>query len=186
MLDKFFSVPIWNEHLWFDYDSVVKKCYEIKSKSAGRNLTNIGGWQSNDIDLSKFTECYSLIEDSLRSVCEDIHPDMFLKIDNAWININKGLNYNSPHEHPLSAISGVLYLKCNKNSGNIKFESSSLMRHYPLNSYGSKLFQTYIEYQPKVGDLILFPSWLTHSVLPSLDNEDRISIAFNTSQNDTP
>ena len=34
---------------------------------------------------------------------------------------------------------------------------------------------------PKEGQLILFPSWMIHSVPQHLDNEDRVNIAFNIS-----
>ena len=37
----------------------------------------------------------------------------------------------------------------------------------------------YFDYQVKVGDLILFPSWLPHFVLPNTSEENRISISFN-------
>jgi hypothetical protein len=32
---------------------------------------------------------------------------------------------------------------------------------------------------PKVGQLIIFPSWLVHSVLPTLTATPRISVSFN-------
>jgi hypothetical protein len=35
-------------------------------------------------------------------------------------------------------------------------------------------------FQPKTGDLIIFPSWLTHYVIMKPNNKNRISIAFNT------
>jgi uncharacterized protein (TIGR02466 family) len=37
----------------------------------------------------------------------------------------------------------------------------------------------YFSHQPKVGELLLFPSWLPHFVLPNTSNEERISVSFN-------
>jgi ectoine hydroxylase-related dioxygenase (phytanoyl-CoA dioxygenase family) len=38
------------------------------------------------------------------------------------------------------------------------------------------------EYLPENGKLIVFPSWLEHSVLANKTNEIRISIAFNVNK----
>jgi hypothetical protein len=40
-------------------------------------------------------------------------------------------------------------------------------------------FDNRLTIQPKQGDLILFPSWLIHSVNPTPGSEPRISIPFN-------
>ena len=40
-------------------------------------------------------------------------------------------------------------------------------------------FDGTITIHPKVGDLLLFPSWLTHEVVATPSSDARISIAFN-------
>jgi hypothetical protein len=64
-------------------------------------------------------------------------------------------------------ISGVVYVKVPEgDSGTLQFASP-----YEFNySYPHK---------PKEGELVLFPTYVGHSVTPNYSQEDRISLAFN-------
>ena len=41
--------------------------------------------------------------------------------------------------------------------------------------------QSIFKYFPVDNDLVIFPSFVEHDVLPNQSNEDRISLSFNTS-----
>ena len=97
---------------------------------------------------------------------------------NAWyIDLKKGgsLNY---HSHSDGWLSGTMYLKMpktrNKDEGSIEFGYNN--RHYEvIDRLPTKKFK------PTVGDIVLFPSSLSHRVNPfdsKDDNENRISLAF--------
>ena len=40
-------------------------------------------------------------------------------------------------------------------------------------------FDPYIRVRPEVGNLVIFPSYLLHSVYPNESDEDRITVAYN-------
>lgn len=182
MLNNFFSIPIWTYKIHIS-ESVVQKCYNLAS-TPSRNISNIGGWQSDILTVDTFPEITEQLEDVIKNVQSDIHENFKVGLDGYWVNFNQKSHYNMAHVHPLSALSGVLYVKCNEQSGNIKLNSNSLREHYPINTFESPLFRDTIEFQPKVGDVLIFPSWIYHSVLPNNSDDARISIAFNLKQYD--
>ena len=91
-----------------------------------------------------------------------------------WYVILKQQGYQNPHIHPDGWLSGVVYLKVlpdlEKNEGAIEFSLNG--EHY------SDPNSPKIIYQPKIGDIVLFPSSLYHRTIPFFTNTDRISIAF--------
>lgn len=99
----------------------------------------------------------------------------------AWININDKGDWNDIHNHSDNNVflSGVLYLKCPENCGNIRLYDP---RNLPKNDY-SKYYDfdkgNYIKIQPYEKMILLFPPWLNHLVEPNKSNEKRVSIAFN-------
>jgi len=85
--------------------------------------------------------------------------------------------------HPNSSISGVFYIECLKESGQIVFENpfrdhlgytwdSRLTVYNPNTSSKWKIV-------PETNKLLLFPSFLNHYVEPNLSKDKRISISFN-------
>lgn len=179
-LHNIFSTPIWIDHLTFDFNSVATKCELMKDD--GVKISNVGGFQSKPIQVNQFQEFYPLLLSKLDEVCNQIDPNFKLLIDGAWVNINQKGDFNIPHFHPASTLSAVLYIKVDDLTGNIRFTSNSLMEHYPINPFKSELFQLYTDVKPKNGTLVVFPSWLKHSVLQSTSDSTRISIAINTIQ----
>jgi uncharacterized protein (TIGR02466 family) len=104
----------------------------------------------------------------------------------SWLNINPPYSGHNTHEHYGSVISGVVYLKSTKNSGDLVFHDpiktrvqsyANLKKDY---KYNDNEFNTPImSSTPAPGKLVLFESYLSHSVEPNLSNDLRISIAFN-------
>jgi uncharacterized protein (TIGR02466 family) len=184
-LTNWFATPIWTEWLDVDLNKIREHCFELQRLSPGRVLSNRGGWQSSNIVLSEHPEFFELEQkllEAIKSMAFDVQNDLRLRLDNVWININNKNNYNEKHVHPVSAFSGVFYVCANENSGNIKFSVASSIEHYPVSLTNPKIIHNSVELAPQPGKLLLFPSWLHHEVLPSHDEETRISIAFNTQQ----
>ena len=92
----------------------------------------------------------------------------------AWHVILKKQGHQNPHIHPNGWLSGVIYLKVvprfKKNEGAIEFCLNGEF-YYHVES-------PKVVYQPKIGDIILFPSSLHHRTIPFSADTDRISIAF--------
>ena len=97
-----------------------------------------------------------------------------------WHVILKQQGYQNPHIHPGCWLSGVIYLKVvphlGKNEGAIELGLNGEL-YLDLNS-------PKVIFQPKVGDIIMFPSSLHHKTIPFSVDEDRISIAFDLIPNE--
>ena len=101
-------------------------------------------------------------------------------ITQSWLNYTDEGQFHHSHEHPNSIVSGVLYINADKKNDQIKFYK----RYYPeikINAKEYNLFNsTSWNFKVETGDLILFPSGLTHNVDSKVGNNTRISLAFNT------
>jgi uncharacterized protein (TIGR02466 family) len=96
---------------------------------------------------------------------------------NSWINFyNKG-DFQYPHHHAGSTVSGIYYYQTNGEDGRVIFENPNpyLDLHLFPGSHGF----TKLGIDPKPGRLILFPSWLRHGVEINKTDHERISISFN-------
>lgn len=161
--------------------------YQTKNLNSGVVLSNRGGWQSRS-DFYKFEKSFQpFLEYILTHVDSAVknYLNCSFKLNNMWININTKGNYNVPHTHPGVDLSGVIWIKIPKKSGNFVFNSPTSFVDYFLyknikedvaNKYN--ISPSYI-FSPEEGSLILFSSHLSHNVDENLSDCDRISIAFN-------
>ena len=95
--------------------------------------------------------------------------------------INKKDASNTSHIHSNNYISAAYYIKAPKNCGDIIFydpRSVTTFRH-PKISKPNKLNKNIFSVQPKEGLLVLFPSYLYHSVDINETDEERIVLSFN-------
>lgn len=91
-----------------------------------------------------------------------------------WQVILKKDGYQMPHIHSIGWLSGVIYLQIapslESNEGAIEFSLNGV--HYSDKSSPSIIFQ------PKLGDIVLFPSSLYHRTIPFTSDASRITISF--------
>lgn len=91
-----------------------------------------------------------------------------------WVNINGSGGFNELHNHILGDYSGVYYVQ-GTGTGDISFHSTEQLNK--MISAGMP-FANSISISPEDGMLLVFPSYMLHSVQPNMTNKERISIAF--------
>jgi hypothetical protein len=104
----------------------------------------------------------------------------------SWLNRTTTGAYHYQHHHVNSIVSGVLYFT--EDPAPIEFHTDKNCVWGPLKMFPTKYNQynthsTTVEI--KQGTLLIFPSYLEHSVMRSLADTDRISLSFNTWINGT-
>jgi uncharacterized protein (TIGR02466 family) len=100
-------------------------------------------------------------------------------ITQSWLNYTETKQYHHKHAHPNSLVSGVFYVNCHEELDKIKFFNDTYKTIKPeikdWNLYNSETWW----FSVKTGDVILFPSSLTHMVETKEGTNTRISLAFN-------
>jgi uncharacterized protein (TIGR02466 family) len=168
----------------FEYDENEKYknfLIDLSKKTSGKVRSNRGGWQS-DTNLWN-REVFKPLLEKTTNITQSIIGDISDKklqmvIRSMWGNINPKGGMNFTHIHPSGWMSGVYYIQLPKDNNIISFEDPRPARMMDFQR-SCLVKDEYFDYQVKVGDLILFPSWLPHFVLPNTSEENRISISFN-------
>ena len=142
--------------------------------------SNINGYQSpDDFYLDKsFSPFLNYMSDRIMSLVDvyKTHEEASIsftpRLSNMWFNINYRGSYNGFHSHPGSALAGIMYVNVPDNSGGVQFQ------HH--DGHSLSLTQNTAHYvEPQDGDMYLFPASLGHSVEMNMQDEPRMSIAFN-------
>ena len=185
-----FPTPIWTMQL-NNYENVNELMFNYiktqqKSDEIGINKSNVKGWHSKDFDLNdKDPQTFiAFILPAIEQVMTDMNWDKIkqtAKINNMWAIINRGGSANLRHQHGNSTISGAYYVRAPINSGDIIFYDP---RPAPVYSHPNVTNPNILNAQvngvsPKEGALVLFPSYLDHSVNENKSAEERIVISFN-------
>ncbi|MEM7663122.1 MAG: TIGR02466 family protein [Pseudomonadota bacterium] len=108
--------------------------------------------------------------------------DQRLVLDSLWVNILAPGASHSAHIHPNSVVSGTAYVSLPDDSGGIKFEDPRLdkmMAAPPVLTNAPEDSRRFLYRTPKVGDVLLWESWLRHEVMPNRSEDPRLSISFN-------
>ena len=178
-------------NLDIDLDFLETYLRNIILEDSGRKISNYGGYQSKDLNINEYTQpLLTRVNYCVNEVAKSIGlKENKLKLQKFWLNVNSKKDFNVPHTHNGSIISGVFYVKCPKNCGDLAFRNQNgdilrcYLRHsnliggidYNFTEFTSELWSVI----PEENSLILFPSWLEHYVEPNNSEEKRISIAFN-------
>lgn len=151
----------------------------------GRKISNAyTGWQSNDgceshpVFAPLIRKIKQYVEDEVLPFYKLSAGDLQLTVGNMWGNINDHMAWNRPHEHNGCWYSGIFYIDCPSNESGVTtfFEHGArVLDAMPPTRRGASSFSV----PPTNGNLVLFPSGLSHMVDPNLTHTDRYTVAFN-------
>ncbi|WP_294620561.1 2OG-Fe(II) oxygenase family protein [uncultured Roseovarius sp.] len=132
-----------------------------------------------------FADLVEALDKHVAAFAEDLEFDLDgreLKLEDIWINILPEGGTHSSHLHPHSVISGTTYVSMPDGASALKLEDprSARMMAAPARKKGARReLQTFTYEKPKVGDVLLWESWLRHEVPMNMSEDDRISVSFN-------
>jgi len=196
-----FATPIWR----FPADGSLDKAAleaavlaERERDPEGVVVSNAGGWQSQNklFREAAFQSLASYILQRAAAVLRDWGLELrghAPVMNTLWANINGPGDTNNPHHHwgfPIpnfNVLSGVYYVRCNMQSGAIRFiderPSTKFVTCYslPVLAGANRFLGEFLTVQPAQGDLLFFPSWIEHKVTANEDQRERISMSFNLS-----
>ena len=189
---KIFPVPVFEFKLPSYQETNIeleKYIYNLKKKDPdGLKISNAGGWHSPNFDIQN-----SLPVKQFLSKIKNILPEIFenymgwhckleqINISAMWSIINEKNSFNIRHNHPNCYFSAAYYVKTNIKAGRIKFWDPKEVKtmYYPAIKNYNEFSSNIVHIIPEEGKLLLFPSYLHHSVETNLSDEDRIVISFN-------
>ena len=170
-----------------------------KSESHGQSLAGVIDKELKvyKSDMDEFGVDH-MLESIVRSYvihCAKMHnyfkEDWFYEsfINSAWVVSQYENEYNPLHNHTGCDISGVIYLKTPDTKGRRNIESKKgkedndgdiTFVHSAMGQRNHDILEKGIfTITPQVGQMVLFPSYLLHTVYPFIGKEERRCIAFN-------
>ena len=185
-----YSVPLWqSEYPEFEEHKEIFlsaiRTYKEQNPTKETPRSNIAGYQSPST-LQRVEELRSLFEYicqmGFKAVADLDFVDCDLALTEAWLNINDSRQcMNSEHVHG-EVFSGVFYLSAPDESGKLVIQNPAINKMWKgcsLTSQKNQFTGDSIRIEPVEGNIILFPSYISHSVETNNHDEERISISFN-------
>ena len=177
-------------------DNIIK---DKKSQSHGRSLAGVIDSElkvyKSDMDAAGVDQ---LLESCVKSyvVHSAKQHGMFKEnyvfetnINSAWIVSQYANEYNPLHNHTGCEMSGVIYLKTPNVKGRRNIESKKGKQegdgdiNFVYNAASQRNEDVFekglVQITPKPGLMLMFPSYLLHTVYPFIGEGERRSIAFN-------
>jgi len=179
-----FPIPVAITKLDRELTETERKLMTVSDEDMTQNVGNKyskNNYILNQEGLAQFkNDLEAKINDYFRFVWQP-NTDVSLYITQSWLNYTKDSEYHHHHNHPNSFVSGVFYVEVDESSDHIVFHDSRpqdvlQVSTSTFNPYNCKTF-----YNGVINSqLVLFPSWLNHSVDQKQKNNRRTSLAFNT------
>ena len=180
-LISLFPIPLLVCAYQWDYSEELKWIRSVESWRENEDSYNRQSTDTFILDHPELKKIRTFIETKLNTfVSQTLGSEDRLAITQSWLNKNEKGESHHEHVHPNSMISGVWYPVIHDKLPPIQFRNRA-QRDVELSTERYNTFNSATFMLPlNPGELILFPSNLTHSVQPNLGDEERMSLSFNT------
>jgi uncharacterized protein (TIGR02466 family) len=181
MIHNLFPIPVAIYKL--DRDLTAKECAFIKNQETRSNTGNKTSIDNFILKNKQLTKLRDFIESKVSEYFAEIYNpknNVNLQITQSWANYTNFGEFHHKHAHPNSFVSGIFYPQADKNLDKIYFYNDEFQQiKLPPKDWNIWNSESWW-FEVGTGDLILFPSSLSHMVEPVQTEQTRISLSFNT------
>lgn len=186
-LFSMFPTLVWKIELRTEvHKPINEKIIEVlnRMRQSMPDLAPGEAWQSNQAlhKLEELRELVSYINSTIKRVLQflRIGYDAF-EITACWANFSARGASHRAHSHPNNFLSGVYYVSTEEGADTINFHDprnqTSIIR--PPVTELTAVNTDQVVVKVKDGTLLVFPSYLQHSVDPNMSDSVRVSVSFN-------
>jgi uncharacterized protein (TIGR02466 family) len=178
-----------------DNAALLKSCRVIaEDDEAGRGWSRERGYKGYTSyasldDLPKrdpeFNTLAKLLDKHAAAFARELHLDLGrrkLKLDSIWINVLEPNGVHTSHVHPHSVLSGTYYVDVPNNASALKLEDPRhplMMAAPPRTEDAPEDERTFVYIAPKVGEVLMWESFVRHEVPMNQAKKSRVSVSFN-------
>ena len=193
-IDYRFSSPICRGYL---PDLVAKKAEIVQEFESLRNISdgikrsNQGGWQSENFITMRRSELLEwVLQEIAKGALEMVktlsggQDNVTLNFNTMWANINHSGDWNTAHDHN-TTWSGIVFLDgqfSQVDASSQHLEQGDVVFYNPLSGIRLRGFPNAYTHHPREGEILLFPGYLLHMVIPHQWDQPRFTIAFDANQ----
>jgi len=158
--------------------------YKIKNKDSILGRTNnIFSKNNYVLKLKEFSNLKKFVDKELKYYVHNVMQINEQKVKpyvtQSWWNFYDKTAYHHKHNHPNSIVSGVYYVQGTQCIIFSKPQSNGFEHDFPTKKW-NEINSTIWKFEPPLGKIILFPSYLLHQVELNQTDKTRISMAFNS------
>jgi uncharacterized protein (TIGR02466 family) len=181
VIHNLFPTPVGRYELGRDLNA--KELSFLKNQETRSNMGNTTSIDNTILKNKELTQLRDFIETKVSEYFTTIYNPKHkvnLKITQSWTNYTENGQYHHKHAHPNSFVSGVFYIQATKEKDKIYFYKDGYEQiKFPPTEWNVWNSESWW-FEVGTGDLVLFPSNLTHMVQTLDHDQTRISLAFNT------
>ena len=176
-----FPTPLFKTKLYRDFtEREINFILENEHKVQVNNYNTKVSTNKNILDNEQLKDIKNEINNALnnyKNIVLNTDNKFELYITQSWISYMKDNYFHNQHNHLNSFVSGVLYIQAEDNIMFLTDKNNFFeLKVKQFNNFNSQSFNMNVQ----TGDIILFPSHLTHLVPHKINKNKRISLAFNT------
>jgi uncharacterized protein (TIGR02466 family) len=183
------TTPIWESVLpnFAKHQLVFIETLNIlrEQEPSGIQVSNITGYHSTSTlqNYEELRPLFDYIGAMANQACHDLNfVDCEVYVTTAWSNFNDNRScMNVDHVHG-ETFSGCFYLQIPPDSGKLVIQNEGINRMWQgcgLTKEKNAYTVESIHLKPTEGQILLWPSYIPHSVTTNCHDLERISIAFN-------
>ncbi len=142
------------------------------------------GWQSAQTlhEREEFRDLVAFVDHAAKGILRFLRIGYdAIEITGCWANVLANGAAHKAHSHPNNFLSGVYYVRAHPGTETLNFHDprhqAGVIRPPVVELTAENTDQVVV--RVKNGTLLVFPSYLQHSVDANMSEEERISISFN-------
>ena len=182
-LNDLFPTPVLVADIGKDIADNVESAVVSRLANLARHKDQNSDFHEKDklFDLQKdFEPLYNFILQGLYAFKEQTGTKAVEKNFTYWFqDYSQEGDHHGKHNHGTDGVSGIYWVRASENAGQTVFYNPNAIMEYVHPTEQTKYNSTELGFAPRKGCLLLFPSYVNHSVLGSPQNAVRTTIAFN-------
>ncbi|MGW8182337.1 MAG: putative 2OG-Fe(II) oxygenase [Burkholderiales bacterium] len=180
--EAIFPTPVMRTNIGRPFTGEESRFFETMQGASHPNVANVRSVDTRVLEAPEMQSIRSFVLDHINQYARKIisaDPNLEFYLTQSWLNYTQTGQSHHRHVHTNSLISGVLYVNAKKEVDGICFYRNSgaqiSVSDQHVNWYNAPSWCLSVS----VGDVVLFPSNLSHGVEQTTGEHTRISLAFN-------
>jgi uncharacterized protein (TIGR02466 family) len=182
-IELLFPTPIMFNKMNREFTAEELSIVKNHSKKTYQNVGNTTSINNYILNIPELINLKNIVQDNIEHYISQVYKPRYPVIPyitQSWLNWTEPGEYHHTHAHPNSFISGVLYIHADIKEDQIKFHKDDYQQiNLETDNYDTLNAKTWW-FNVKTGDVVMFPSSLTHNVEKVTSGKTRISLAFNS------